>query len=85
MLNEDYDSQVAPNQIIAPKNFADIDPQELANFFSEELLYPHDDENYMLDTTRDLPIRKPQSAYVIFGKLVSNCQNQYVFFREEIT
>jgi hypothetical protein len=29
-----------------------------------------DDENFMLDITQDLPIRKPQSAYVIFGKMV---------------
>jgi len=29
------------------------------------------DEDFVLDTTQDLPIRKPQSAYVIFGKLVS--------------
>ena len=53
------------------KNYAEIDPVELANFFSEDLLYPHDDDNFMLDATQDLPIRKPQSAYVIFGKLVS--------------
>ena len=26
--------------------------------------------NDMLDTNEDLPIRKPQSAYVIFGKMV---------------
>jgi len=53
------------------QNYAEIDPVELANFFSEDLLYPHDDDNFMLDATQDLPIRKPQSAYVIFGKLVS--------------
>lgn len=29
-----------------------------------------DDDNFMLDTNQDLPIRKPQSAYVIFGKMV---------------
>jgi hypothetical protein len=29
-----------------------------------------DDDNYMLDITQELPIRKPQSAYVIFGKMV---------------
>lgn len=29
------------------------------------------DDDFMLDTTQDLPIRKPQSAYVIFGKMVS--------------
>lgn len=51
--------------------FVDIDPVEAANFFSEDLMYPHDDENFVLDTNQDLPIRKPQSAYVIFGKLVS--------------
>lgn len=51
MFNEDYESKVPPNKIIAPQNYADIDPVELANFFSEELLYPHNDENYMLDTT----------------------------------
>jgi hypothetical protein len=28
------------------------------------------DDDFMLDTTQDLPIRKPQSAYVIFGKMV---------------
>ena len=27
--------------------------------------------NQMLDENEDLPIRKPQSAYVIFGKMVS--------------
>jgi hypothetical protein len=34
-----------------PQNYADIDPAELANFFSEDLLYPIDDENFILDTT----------------------------------
>jgi hypothetical protein len=28
-------------------------------------------DNTLLDNTQDLPIRKPQSAYVIFGKMVS--------------
>lgn len=45
---------------------------EAENFFSEDLLFPFNDENFVLDTTQDLPIRKPQSAYVIFGKLVSS-------------
>ena len=44
---------------------------EAENFFSEDMLFPFNDENFVLDTTQDLPIRKPQSAYVIFGKLVS--------------
>lgn len=51
-----------------------IDPVEAENFFSENLLFNNDDQNFVLDTTQDLPIRKPQSAYVIFGKLVRiNC------------
>ena len=47
-----------------------FDPLEAEDFFSEDLMQPFDDENFMLDTTQDLPLRKPQSAYVIFGKLV---------------
>ena len=47
-----------------------FDPLEAENFFSEDLMQPFDDENLVLDTTQDLPLRKPQSAYVIFGKLV---------------
>lgn len=27
-------------------------------------------DNLLLDTNEDLPIKKPQSAYVIFGKMV---------------
>jgi hypothetical protein len=48
------------SNFLPPKGqYADIDPVEFANFFSEDLLYPHDDENFVLDTTQDLPIRKP--------------------------
>ena len=69
--NENKSSRHSSFQnFIAPANFADLDPVETANFFSEDLLYPYDDENYVLDINQDLPIRKPQSAYVIFGKLV---------------
>lgn len=46
-----------------------LDPLEKIERTSEEdLLF---DDNFVLDTTQDLPIRKPQSAYVIFGKVVS--------------
>ncbi len=65
MLNMHYIPRLA-------SAFVDIDRVEAANFFSEDLMYPHDDENFVLDTNQDLPIRKPQSAYVIFGKLVSD-------------
>mgnify|MGYP001806580323 CR=1 FL=1 len=41
------------------------------------------DDNYMLDITQDLPIRKPQSAYVIFGKMVSELR--LIYYREETT
>lgn len=81
MLNENFDSE-APISQAQPMNYADIDPVELANFFSEDLLYPIDDENFMLDTTQDLPIRKPQSAYVIFGKLVSIKKLLNVFLKK---
>jgi flagellar basal body P-ring protein FlgI len=50
-----------------------IDPIEDLNLFSEEA--KQFDDNFVLDTTQELPIRKPQSAYVIFGKLVSQKLN----------
>jgi hypothetical protein len=52
------------------------DDAESVNFEElESLLYQ--DQTFsmadtgMLDENEDLPIRKPQSAYVIFGKMVS--------------
>ena len=44
-------------------------PRILQGMESEDSLIV-DDENFMLDITQDLPIRKPKSAYVIFGKMV---------------
>lgn len=49
-----------------------LEPKEMAsNDYTDSMLF--DDDNFMLDTTQDLPIRKPQSAYVIFGRMVSLC------------
>lgn len=46
-----------------------LDPSDQQSTITEDRLFFDDD--YMLDTNQDLPIRKPQSAYVIFGKMVS--------------
>jgi hypothetical protein len=54
------------NLVGPPQDF--LDPIDQDSFFSEEQQLLDDD--FMLDTTQDLPIRKPQSAYVIFGKMV---------------
>ena len=64
-----FKTQVANHQSTATSIV--YDPFEAGNFFSEEQFFPYDDDNFVLDANQDLPIRKPQSAYVIFGKLVS--------------
>lgn len=59
--------------IISFDPLLDPQPNEFmhSSIMTEERLILDDD--YMLDITQDLPIRKPQSAYVIFGKMVSFC------------
>lgn len=63
-----------------------IDHNEEMNLFSDEAAFF--DDNFVLDTTQELPIRKPQSAYVIFGKLVSEKLNMSITlnfkYRKEI-
>jgi hypothetical protein len=46
-----------------------MDPMERNNMLSDDAAFFTDD--FVLDTNQELPIRKPQSAYVIFGKMVS--------------
>jgi hypothetical protein len=67
VLSED-DSMSSLKLIEAPAD--PFDPIE-RSLFSDD--YHILDDDFMLDTTQDLPIRKPQSAYVIFGKMVSLC------------
>ena len=52
---------------MTPHHLLDQNEQQSHNS-GDSLIF--DDDNFMLDTTQDLPIRKPQSAYVIFGKMV---------------
>lgn len=44
------------------------DSVDIESILINENLFMNNNE--MLDTNEDLPIRKPQSAYVIFGKMV---------------
>ncbi|TNV84007.1 hypothetical protein FGO68_gene15865 [Halteria grandinella] len=63
------DEEIKDEPLIMKKGKAILDPVEAGNFFSENLMMDYDDQNFILDATQDLPIRKAQSAYVIFGKL----------------
>lgn len=59
-----------------------LDPIEDLNLYSDD--YPMFDDNFVLDTNQELPIRKPQSAYVIFGKLVSEINIMSIQTKSEI-
>jgi len=67
VLSED-DSMCSLNLAEPPADL--LDPIERSLFSDNYHLL---DDDFMLDTTQDLPIRKPQSAYVIFGKMVRPC------------
>ena len=68
LLSEDDDSLGSMCIPAPPENF--LDPIDQQSIMSDECMFLHDD--FVLDTTQDLPIRQPQSAYVIFGKMVSD-------------
>jgi len=66
LLSED-DAHSSININMTPQNI--FEQNNLASRDSMDSMLI-DDDNFMLDTNQDLPIRKPQSAYVIFGKMV---------------